>query len=433
MKLLIRSLPIFTLLCMVQASPIAELEGKLLRTEREMLESELKKDQAIVELWEYRGIGGWFHGKEKKALKKVIREQTHQTDSAFDEIQKLEREIQSAVFEAGYSLEQKGEFEKALEFYFQVERKTDEVKLRIASCYKGLGEFETAITWVLKMTHSDQNFLHVVELYHLAGNLKEAVGWLFRILRPLDGNPSEDKALELIELYDYEGREHDFPMFHAELSDVYVSRALNHYSSDFEQAKIAYQKAAALRSQEGGSEKSASRNIVRIFRDQMREAREILENKRKDAQEHYQYKVRRADEEVQRRERRLNEEYDRARRSFQHALYQGQEEVKRARRRWERVQRDPNSTAQQMDQAKIRYDDSKRRYRRLQNSRDEYIEEQIRPYRAKLRRAREDHRRVVNSRSEIIEGYIEQYRRNLSNAERRFEQIEELHHGVFDA
>jgi len=419
----------------VQASEfgsIADLENRLLRAEQEMLEAELQKDKAIVDLWQYRGISGWFKGKEKKALRKVIAENSELIDQAVTRVSGIEREIQAAVYEAGMGFEKKGEYEKALKMYFKVQHKTDEVKYRIAMCHKGLQDYTNAITWVLKMAHSDDNYLVVVDLYQLAGQLKEAINWLFRILEPFEDSNAERRALQLIEEIQYDGQDMDFPNFHEQLSDVYLNKAFMYYSSQFEIAKEAYKKAISLRANGSGKESTISRSIVRYYRDHERDARELLEEKTAEAHEHYQHRLKEVERDIRRAERYFHEELRRAERDYSRAIARSQEDVKRARKRLDMVRQDPNSTEQQNLNAQRAYEDAKKRARHLVANKDYFIDQETSRARRRVRDAKRHYESVMNSRESIIAEYVRIYKQSLSRARRQLEQAEELHAATFE-
>ena len=331
---------------------IERIEKQLVQKETEMLDPEIKLDKLIVERAKLDGPGGWFQGAKKKELERQMGECKTQIDRMHGEMVSLQKQVQEAVFAVAYTLEKKGEFKKAIEYYLKVENQDDKVKTRIASCYKSLKDYEQAIQWFLKLTRTDENLLEVVDCYKLDGRMKEAIYWLFQILEPLNGNPAELTALKLIEEYDYPGKKSDYPNFAQRLSDIYLEKAVREYSHDFNQAKTDYEKAVALITGTGDP-KSASFGIVARYQNHYNSAIEMLNQQREAAERNYENMLRDAKSNYDQAEMRYRRAQRDAEDEYSRKLEYSRRELNRAEAELEAVQKNASATPEMINQAKI--------------------------------------------------------------------------------
>lgn len=408
---------------------IEVLEKQLIQKETELLEPELNLDKYLVDRAKLDGVGGWFQGKKKKELEKRIATCESEISRIYGDMKGLQNQIQKVVFEVAETLEKKGDYKQAIEYYLKVENQTNTVIYRIGYCYKRLKEYENAIQWFLRMTRTDQNLLEVVDCYKLDKRIKEAISWLFKILEPIDGNPAEEIALKLIEEYDYSGKKHDYPDFNERLSDIYISRAVRFYQKDFNQAKSDYRKAASLLNK--NSPESASLNIVSKYQDQYRIAMDILSRQREAAERHYESLLRDAKEEYDQRKRRYYHAEREAEMEYSRQLDTVKESLRRAQGELEALQKQASPSAQLIANAKQKLEETRRNYQYVQSHRSNIIEDYLRPYRRDMDHALREYENIMDRRREIIEEYIAPYKRKVAEAQHAFEMIRNLHEAAF--
>jgi tetratricopeptide (TPR) repeat protein len=209
---------------------IEKLEKELVKKETKMLEPELRLDHLQKERSKYDGMSGWFQGKKKKALDAEISKMNGEVDKMYREMKSASQQVQKMVFDVAYTFEKRGQFKKAIEYYLEVENRTDKVRFRISACFKALEDYQQAIKWLLEMSRTDANLLEVVDCYKLDGRMKEAIYWLFEILEPFNENAAELTALQLIEEYNYSNKNSDYPNFARRLSDVYLVKPTFRYT-----------------------------------------------------------------------------------------------------------------------------------------------------------------------------------------------------------
>ncbi|RCK80828.1 MAG: hypothetical protein OZSIB_2716 [Candidatus Ozemobacter sibiricus] len=409
---------------------ILQLEKQLIQKESELLEPELRLDTLLVERAKLDGVGGWFQGSKKKELERQIGEQTALIDRLAREMAALQKQVQDMVFAVGQTYEKNGDYRKAIEYYLKVKNQDDKVRFRIASCYKALKEYELAIQWILKMARTDANALEIVDCYKLDGRMKEAVYWLFQILEPIDGNPAELTALDLIERYNYPNRPLDYPNFNQRLSDVYLAKAVFYYKKDFAVARADYQKAINLIA--GNAEpKSVSLGILARYQNEYKVALDILDQQREAAERYYENKLREA-----------KTAYDEAEYRYRRAQRDAEDEYARrlewARRDMEKAERDlraleaqASPSAELLAQARQRVQYTRDQYYYLVNNRNRFIEEYVRPARREMEEAMERYNEIVSNRTRIIENYIAPYKAKVAAAKEAFELMRSLHEAVY--
>jgi tetratricopeptide (TPR) repeat protein len=342
----------------------------------------------------------------------------------------LQKQVQEVVFAVASTYEKKGDFKKAIEYYLKVEKQDDNVRFRIASCYKLLKEYEQAIQWFLKLSRTDQNLLEVVDCYKLDGRMKESIYWLFQILEPLNDNPAELTALQLIEEYKYPEKKRDYPDFPRRLSDVYVARAVMQCRADFSQARTSYEKASTLLA-DGGDVKTASWNILNRYQNDYKVALDILDQQRDAAERNYEDQLRRAKSEYDEAEQR----YRRAQRDAEHEyaskLDDTRRELDRAEHDLRNLQGQASPSADLVAQARMRVEKTRNDYQYLVNNRTRFIDEYVRPYHRRMNEAMDSYRDIMNRRSEIIDRYIAPYKQKVAQAQDTLEKIRSLHESAY--
>ena len=415
-----------------EVNEIEKLEKRLIEQETKLLEPELKLDRLHKDRSKYDGMSGWFQGKKKKALDAEINRTNEEVDKLYRGMKQVQSDIQAMVFDVAYTFEQKGQYKKAIEFYLKVDKQNDKIRLRIASCFKSLEDYQQAINWFLKMSRTDQNLLNVVDCYKLDSRMKEAVYWLFEILEPFNDNRAEITALKLIEEYDYANRRRDYPDFFRRLSDVYIRKSTLAYSSNFDQSSKDYRKAVELLAEDTGENASTiSSRIVDRYHNDYREAIEILDRQKEAAERNYQDKVRRARNEIDEAERRLRRARNEADSNYSHKLANAQQAIQRARKKIDELKSNTATTPEQLQRAQKRLESAQRDYRYIQNNRDTIISDYLRPYRRDVRDAQDHYDHILASRTRIIEEYIAPYKRKVNEAKREYNRIRSLHDSNF--
>ncbi|MBI3038440.1 hypothetical protein HYY75_05230, partial [bacterium] len=326
--------------------------------------------------------------------------------------------------------EKKGEYKKAIEYYLKVENQNDKVVFRIATCYKCLKDFETAIQWFLKMPRYDQNLLEVVDCYKLDSRIKEAIYWLFIILEPLEGNSAELTALKLIEEYTYPGKKTDYPNFNQRLSDIYIAKAVLNYQKDFSQARSDYGKAISLLAN-GADPKGVSLGVLSRYQNNYKGAMDILEQQREAAERYFENLLREAQDCYNRAEDRYRRAQREAENEYSRRLEQTRRDLYLAECELERLQKEASPSAQLIEQARHNVECKRNDYHNIVNNHNMIVEDYVRPYRREMEEAMQKYRDISNSRTKIIENYIGQYKRKVEEAKRAFELIRNLHESVY--
>jgi tetratricopeptide (TPR) repeat protein len=345
----------------------------------------------------------------------------------------MERSIQSEVFNVGLSFEKRGEFEKAIEFYRKVIDKDDKVKSHIGKCYQALGNTAGAVDWFLKMTQSDENYLFIVDAYWEGKQPKEATDWLFRILESFRNNDAENKALKLLEQYDYPDRANDFPGYHSRLSSVYVKKALILFNKNETDSIHAYRKAVELIAINGNLD-GASSAIVNDYHKAVMDAENTLRAKQQEAHERYQSMLNRAEQAMRDAEQRYNRALRDAYRDYDWALLQARDEFGRARKALENLRHNIQNTVEYQEQvrraeARMRMADEK--YNHLVHHKEEFVRNEVYYERGQVAESREEYHRVVNSRERIIREYVEPYERRLEYTRNEEYMIKSLHSKIY--
>lgn len=411
-------------------SDIEALEKRLIQKETELLEPELKLDRLYIERSKLDGFGGVFQGSKKKALEKQIAETSDSIRSMYSDMKELQKQVQEMVFNVASTLEKKGEYRKAIEYYLKIDRQDDTVRGRIAGCYKALKEYEQAIQWLLRMARSDENFLEIADCYRLDTRMKDAIEWLFKVVEPIDGNAAELTALAQLESWNYPGKFTDYPDFNQRLSDVYLSKAVMNAQSDFNGAKADYARAATLIAG-NGDPKSASLGIVSRARSQHDAAIDMLNQQREAAERNYESKLRDAQSDYDRAEQRYRQaQYD-GEREYERRVEHARREVQRSEEELRNLQSQASPSAQLIDQARRNVEESRRRYDYTMRNRTQIVDEYVQPYRREMDHAMDRYHDIMNRRSQIIEEYIAPYKRQVEMTRQRLEVINGLHQATY--
>ena len=466
-----------------QVNDIEKLERQLIEIETKLLESGLKVDILQEDRSKYDGISGLFKGKKKKAIEAKIREENKTIKELGNTSKKIAAQVQKKVYDVAYTFEQNGQYKKALEFYFKVEKQTDKVKERIAICYKGMKDYPQAIKWFLSLPKTDSNLLRVVDCYKLDKKIKEAVYWLFEIIENLDENAAEEKALKLIEQYDYPARKKDYPQFFQRLADVYTEKSTRAYSKDFNKSSKYYRKAVDLLAQDSDlSSEEISSNILKRHYNKHQTALEILDRQKVAAERNYQDKLRRARADLDEALRRLDRAKVDAENDYNYQLSDAQDKVQRARRnlsnltssgivekaqrnlekaigeaerayiqklsnadaaivkannKIEELKKDAATTPEQLQRAKQRLLEAQQDQQELKQNHDSIIKKHLAPYRdairnakdqiqraeRRVRQARDDYEYILRNRTSIINKFLQPYREKVRRADDYHEKI----------
>ena len=350
---------------------IEELEKKLISVETQLLEPELRLDKLQQERSKYDGASGWFQGSKKKALDSEIEKNEALVSEKYSEMKSTAQQVQKMVFDVAYAFEKRGNYDKAIEYYLKVENRTDEVRARIASCFKAKKDYHQAIKWLLEMSRTDNNLLEVVDCYKLDGSMREAVYWLFEILAPWSGNSAELAALDLIEQYNYPQRPQDYPDFFKRLSDVYLTKAIDAYDSNFLQASKDYRKAVDLLSQDlNETPQLVSFSIVERHQNDYRVALEILDRQREAAERNFEDRVRRARDEIERAEDSLRRARHDADRDYENRLRNAEHNVKRAQDRLNELSKVTTTPPEEIERARRNLENANRELQDIRRNRD---------------------------------------------------------------
>jgi tetratricopeptide (TPR) repeat protein len=332
-------------------------------------------------------------------------------------------------FNVGQSFEKKGDYQRAIEFYMKVTNKTDNVKLRIGTCYQLMKEFKKAVKWYLKMAHTDRNYLYVVDAYWEAGEKKETTEWLFRILQGFNGSDAEERALVLMDKYDYPERMKDFPNYDGRMSRIYVRRALANFSGNYDMAVASYKKAVSLTAKDGDMIR-ASMRILTVYEEEKENAQRKLDDKREEANDHYQYKLRQAEDRLRRAEHAYDRAIHEAENDYRWAIQAARNEQNEARRNLERMRNNSAATDLDLQNAKDRVRRAEQKFAYLYHNKAEFIDNEVYYERNKVREARRDYDHIMNSRHQIIEEYIRPYKRELAATTERYKKIRNLHQNI---
>ena len=412
---------------------IAELEKQLISVETQLLEPELRLDKLQQDRSKYDGASGWFQGGKKKALDSEIEKTESLVNQKYGEMKSTAQQVQKMVFDVAYAFEKHGQFEKAIEYYLKVENRTDEIRGRIASCYKAKADYQQAIKWLLEMSRSDNNLLEVVDCYKLDGSMREAVYWLFEILAPWSENSAELTALKLIEEYNYPQRPTDYPDFFQRLSDVYLTKATMAYDKNFMQASKDYRKAVELLAGDMNEKPQlVSFTILDRHQNAYRGALEMLDRQREAAERNFEDRVRSARNDVDVAEDRLRRARFDADRDYENRVSNAEHNVKRAQDRLNELKKVTTTTPEEIARAQSNLDNANRELQHVRNNRAEIIRDYLRPYERDVRSARDDYERLLSNRTQIIEEYIAPYKRKVTEAKKSLDRIKAMHDANFN-
>ena len=409
-------------------SEIENLEKQFIAVENELLTPELRLDDLQKERSNYDSFTGWFQFSKKKAVEAEIEKQEGEVKKLSEQLGKLNKDIQSKVFEVAQSFEAKGDYDKAIEFYKKVAKTTDTVRERIAVCYKCKKDYSSAIKWFLDMKRSDAVMLEVVDCYHLAKNNKESIYWLFQILSSYEGNASEKKALKLTEEYKYADLLNDYPDFYEKLSDVYITKALKEYGSSTATASASYKKAVSLLSEGSNrSEGEISMIIVNKYQSKYSECLEILSRQKDAALRNYEDKVRCAENDIYDAKRALDRAHRDSEHHYQQKVRSAQENLRRAEENLSNVMAKPESTESAKSSAQSRVNSARMELGRVMHDRERIIRDYLHSYERRLRDAIEEKDRIVRNRESFLEDYVAPYKKNVSEAKRLLSMIKSMH------
>lgn len=412
---------------------IEDLEKKLVSVETQLLEPELRLDKLQQDRSKYDGASGWFQGSKKKALDSEIEKTESLVNQKYSEMKSTAQQVQKMVFDVAYAFEKQGQFEKAIEYYLKVENRTDEVRSRIASCFKAKKDYQQAIKWLLEMNRTDGNLLAVVDCYKLDGSMREAVYWLFEILVPWSANSAELTALNLIEEYNYPQRPHDYPDFYKRLSDVYLTKSIAAYDGNFLQASKDYRKAVELLAKEvNESAQLVSFSIVERHQNDYRVALEILERQREAAERNFEDRVRRARNDIESAEDRLRRARYDAERDYENRLQNAEQTAKRAQERLNEVSKNTTTPVEEIERAKRNLENANRELQDVRRNRERIIRDYLNPYENAVRSARDDYDRLLSNRSKIIEEYIAPYKGKVAIAKKSLDRVKAMHDANFN-
>lgn len=411
---------------------IEKLERDLINIENQLMTPELRLDDLQKERSAYDGLSGLFQISKKKALDTEISNQETEVNKLASQMRNLTSEIQAMVFEVAKSFEKKGNYDKAIEYYLKVTPIKDNVRERIAACYKAKKDYQQAIKWLLEMSRTDVNLLEVVDCYHLDNCSKQAIYWLFEILEPFANNAAEKAALKLIEEYKYKDLLTDYPDFYVRLSNVYIEKAFKNYGSDSTVANADYKKAVQLRSKEDNSSLSTiSLKIVGFYKDKYSEAMEVLNRQRDAAERNYRDKLHDAEEKLQDAEYRLRMARSDSERHYQNELRRAEDKLRRVESELRAVESNPNATDGQKNTARNNVNSAKRDLDKMRNEKGRIIHDYLSPYEFKVRNARDEKDKLVRDRERIIEDYIAPYKKKVAEAKKVASMVTDLHKANF--
>ena len=417
----------------VEEKDIEELEKKLISVETQLLEPELRLDKLQQDRSKYDGASGWFQGSKKKALDSEIAKSEALANEKYSEMKSTAQQVQKMVFDVAHAFEKHGQFEKAIEYYLKVENRTDEIRNRIAACYKAKKDYQQAIKWLLEMSRTDSNLLEVVDCYKLDGSMREAVYWLFEILAPWSENSSELTALKLIEEYNYPQRPNDYPDFYKRLSDIYLTKAIKAYDGNFLQASKDYRKAVELLANDmNETPQLVSFSILERHQNDYRVALEILDRQREAAERNFEDRVRQARNDIEVAEDRLRRARHDADRDYENRVRNAEQNVKRAQDRLNELTKNTATPPEELERAKRNLENANRELQDVRRNREQIIRDYLRPYERDVRSARDDYDRLLSNRTQIIEEYIAPYKRKVAEVKNSLERIKAMHDANFN-
>lgn len=409
-------------------SEIENLEKQFIAIENELLTPELRLDDLQKERSTYDTFIGWFKFSKKKAVDAEITMQEGEVKKLADQLNKLNKDIQSKVFEVAQSFEAKGDYDKAIEFYKKVVNPNDKVKERIAACYKCKKDYTSAVKWLLSMNRTDAVMLEVADCYHLARNNKETIYWLFEILKNYEGNSSEKVALKQIEDYKYADLLNDFPEFYINLSNIYIKKAFKEYGTSNSAAIASYKKAVKLLVEDSGrNEAEMSMIIVSNYQSKYSEALEILSRQKDAALRNYEDKLRCAESEIYDAKRALDRAHRDSERHYQNKVRSAQDDLRRAEENLRNVMSKPDILESSKNDAKSRVDRARTELDRIIHSREKIIRDYLRHYEYRLREAVDERDKIVRNREKFLEDYVAPYKKQVNETKRLLSMIKAMH------
>ena len=399
-------------------SDVEKLEREFISIENQLLTPEIRLDELNKERSEYDGISGWFKFSKKKALDAEIENKEAEANKLGDSLTKLNKEIQSKVFDVAKTYEENGNYDKAIEFYMKVVNPDDKVRERLAACYKAKKEYSVAIKWLLEMKRTDVVMLEVSDCYFLNNCRKEATKWLFDLLEPYEGNSAEQKALKLIEERKYASMKQDFPDFNTRLANIYISKAFKEdKAKDSAKANVSYRKAASLVAEETGkSLDEASKSIVAKYQQKHQEAVVIYNRQQEAALQNYEDKLHRLEDEVHDAKRRLEMARRDADHHYMRELDRAKDELRRAEERERAAMGNPNASESEKSSARQRVGEARRHLDRVMHDRDRIIKDYMRPYHSRVRDAVEERDKFQRNREVYLEDYVKPYKKDMDTA-----------------
>lgn len=416
---------------------LKELEQAYSRTEDELIQHEMDHDQLLVARLEFDGVGGFFKKllfarKKYSSLKASLEESETLIDRTHRTMVDTWKAIQNQLFEIGHAYEESGDYATAIEYYKQVKPRSDRERFRIGVCYKLAGDYNLAISWFRKLdTNRDDVKFEIAESYQLWGKHREAMEAYLEVIHYYDNTDLEQRALQIVEAYEYDGKDADFPDLYRKLSAVYKRKAFILFDNDFSVAVAAYKKSMEYISREYGDDPAkASRMALQDAAGQLSAAERILDEQRDAAEEYYMRKLDDALNHYEYKKREYERALHDAQRDFDHSLMQ-------ARRNRQRYVDDYNRYLQQglqeqANQAKQQADHYERRISYLMMNRQTIIEDDVSFERRAMDGAYRDYQHIRNSRREIIDNYLAPYRRKVEEARRYLDMINQFHRAAFE-
>ncbi len=409
-------------------SDVNALEKEFIAVENQLITPELRLDDLQKERSQYDGFSGWFKGSTKKALDAEIEKNEAEAKTLGDTLTKLNKEIQAKVYDVALSYEKNGNYDKAIEFYMKVTNQNDNVKERIAACYKGKKDYMSAIKWLMSMKRADSVLLEISDCYFLAGRNKETINWLFEVLEPYDGNSAEAEALKQIEARKYSGLKSDYPEFYQRLSNVYLKKALKESSNSTSKANASYRKAVDLLVEDTGkSATEVSLMIVSDYQTNYTTALEILRRQTDAAERNYKDKLHDAEDEIHDAKHRLERARGEAERHYERQLKTAHDNIRKAEEHLRTVQSNPNATPAEKNAANSKVADARRNLDKLTHDRMKVIMDYMRPYERRLKEAIEEKEKIERNKDNIINDYIAPYKKDVAETKRLLALIKDFH------
>jgi len=420
---------------------LKKLIKQMEETEDKLYVAEFSLDALYGDLMRYDGFWGWFEKtifkrKSYKRLKANVETKEQEVRRIYSKYRSLARKIQNKIFEIGYQYEQNGQYKKAIEWYFKLEKLNYKAKFRVGYCYKKLKNFAEALKWFFQIepTGKDEVYFEIGDCYELWKKPKEAISWYFKALENFSNNQDELKIIKRLEKINYPNKKKDYPDFDKVMSDIFVKKALANYDKNQSLARQDFRKAAKYLQSYNNlpTEKAAANAIVDRYDAEVAKAKQLLAEQRVKAEQYYQSKLREAQHRYERARREYEVELQEAERSYTRELQWAYQRYQDARAKYDRLKQQ-GATQEELNSAWRNVEYWRRRYESLNTTwaHEKYVEDYVEDEKAEMERAYKRYKEVIDKREEIINEFLRPYMDKVKKAEAIFRRVSNLYRMVY--